>query len=400
MKYKNNRKISNKIIIIVFAFLSVSLCLVLNVRYNIFITNENEKNNHNANSKINFNKNNLEIKTTVAYINGKVGSEFPDEPGFGTTVYCHHIDDNEASGVGELTYIYDDETNTTGRWVLNVEGIEYGDTICEVTFNQLSEEPVSFANDSWTTIVNNTASSKYKVGDTKCVALTGYKNGNYKEESECTGNVSGTNMFRVRIINKSNPSECTSDSFSQTACGFVVAFDNIIGTNGKYVKEYITNGWAKSPARTLLNGDFFNSLPEDLQAAIIPTRVISAGPSETGTGIAELTTTTDKVYIGSFFELNRKSKEMITNYTEADIAESKTRKFDYDVGYLQKINNGLNSSGNWTRSCYYYNSNSFYCYLWIYTLISDGTYSWVLQKYSSSYTARDLLPIFRIGTTN
>lgn len=78
-------------------------------------------------------------------------------------------------------------------------------------------DPVSFENDSWETIANAVRtgnSSVYKVGDTKEVELDGY----------------GT--FTVRIANISTPTACKSTGFSQTACGFVVEFEELV-TNYK-----------------------------------------------------------------------------------------------------------------------------------------------------------------------
>ena len=76
--------------------------------------------------------------------------------------------------------------------------------------------PVSFSTDSWETIVNavkNNNISKYKVGDTKTIDMGTY----------------GTHT--LRIANTSTPSECSTAGFSQTACGFVLEFADIITTH-------------------------------------------------------------------------------------------------------------------------------------------------------------------------
>ena len=75
--------------------------------------------------------------------------------------------------------------------------------------------PVSFKDDSWKTIVANVRAgntSAYNVGDTK--------------EIELTGEVAGT--YTVRIANTSTPEECNQEGYSQTACGFVIEFEDII----------------------------------------------------------------------------------------------------------------------------------------------------------------------------
>ena len=88
-----------------------------------------------------------------------------------------------------------------------------------VTYRQATEDSetvihtVSFAEDDWSTIVaavkkGNT--SNYNVGDTKEVDM----------------GTLGTHT--LRIANKSTPSECATTGFSQTACGFVLEFADII----------------------------------------------------------------------------------------------------------------------------------------------------------------------------
>lgn len=81
--------------------------------------------------------------------------------------------------------------------------------------NENNNQTSSFSKDSWGTIIGNVRAEntdQYKVGDTKEIDL-------------------GTlGKHTLRIANKSNPAECKTDSktFSQTACGFVVEFADII----------------------------------------------------------------------------------------------------------------------------------------------------------------------------
>ena len=89
-------------------------------------------------------------------------------------------------------------------------------------------ESVSFAEDSWKTIAAIVKSVKvdqyYNVGDEKEVTVEGYTNG-----SEQT--------FTVRIANISTPSECGAEGFSQTACGFVIEFVDIIIMNSTAINS-------------------------------------------------------------------------------------------------------------------------------------------------------------------
>ena len=72
----------------------------------------------------------------------------------------------------------------------------------------------NFATDSWSEIIANVKAgngSEYKVGSTKEVNL---------------GTTYGTHTLRV--ANTSTPSECSTTGFSQSACGFVLEFADII----------------------------------------------------------------------------------------------------------------------------------------------------------------------------
>ena len=81
--------------------------------------------------------------------------------------------------------------------------------------NENNNQTSSFSKDSWGTIIGNVRAEntdQYKVGDTKEIDL------------------GELGKHTLRLVNKSNPAECKTDSktFSQTACGFVVEFADII----------------------------------------------------------------------------------------------------------------------------------------------------------------------------
>ena len=218
-----------------------------------------------------------------------------------------------------------------------------------LSFEIVDERPdLSFANDSWTTIAANVKSgsgSGYKVGDTKEVEVSGY----------------GT--FTVRVANNSTPEECNTEGFSQTACGFVVEFVDII-TNYN-MNSTLTNsgGWRDSEMRTFVNNDIYNALPEDLRSVISDTYVVS------GHGWIDSSnfTTTDKLYLLSTKEVFGKSgTSNIINY---DTAEAETRQLDYysNLGVSTSNYSGAikyNSSGSayywWLRSAYSTTSTRFY----------------------------------------
>lgn len=85
-------------------------------------------------------------------------------------------------------------------------------------FTDVSQKPSTFDTDDWATIVKSVKEGntrKYKVGDTKTIDMGRY----------------GTHT--LRIANTSTPSECSTSGFSQTACGFVLEFADIITTQIK-----------------------------------------------------------------------------------------------------------------------------------------------------------------------
>ena len=194
--------------------------------------------------------------------------------------------------------------------------------------------------------VRNGATSLYNVGDTRKISID------------------GTN-YTLRIVNNSTPSECSNKGFSQTACGFVVEFVDIIEqrTMGAY-----GNAWDETDVRKYLNGDFFNKLPTEIQDLIIYTNAVS---NNAGNGT---TSTTDKVYLLS-------PAEIFDGLTGNDA--DKTRQLDYykklgvtTANYEKAIKkyNAINSPW-WLRS-YYRNS---------YTLLSNPILAAIIPSTSTFY---------------
>ena len=201
-----------------------------------------------------------------------------------------------------------------------------------------------FATDSWSTIIANVKAgngSEYAVGSTKEVDL---------------GTTYGTHTLRV--ANTSIPSECSTTGFSQSACGFVLEFADIVTTHnmnpaGTYNGTQYENGWNKDgwPAtsmRTFVNNDIYNAIPVEIKNAIIDTTVVSGhGKSDT-----ENFTTTDKLYLLA-------PKEIYTDWDNSnDTAKDLTRTLDYytsigittsnSSGAIKK--NGTSASKWWLRA--------------------------------------------------
>ncbi|MBQ3307462.1 MAG: hypothetical protein IJG68_04645 [Bacilli bacterium] len=104
----------------------------------------------------------------------------------------------------------------------------------------------------------------------------------------------------LRIANLSTPSECSSSGFSQTACGFVIEFADIINDYEIHSSFTTEGGWSTSKMRTYLNDtsssiSIINSFPDVLKNKIIDTNVVSSTES--------VFTTIDKLYLLHFFEI-------------------------------------------------------------------------------------------------
>ncbi|MBR2998151.1 MAG: hypothetical protein IKF37_03625, partial [Bacilli bacterium] len=177
------------------------------------------------------------------------------------------------------------------------------------------DHPESFETDSWNTIVNAVKTgnaSVYNVGDTKTVDM-------------------GTlGIHTLRIANKSTPSECSTTGFSQTACGYVLEFADIITTNVMNSTNTNVGGWPASAMRTYVNTDIYNALPTELKNGIIDITVVSGHGSTAGEANF---TSTDKLYLLSTHEVwedvDGNTSSGIDRY---DTAYANTRQLDYYKG--------------------------------------------------------------------
>ena len=207
-------------------------------------------------------------------------------------------------------------------------------------------EPYSFSTDSWSTIANavkNNNISKYNVGDTKLVNLGTY----------------GTHT--VRIANTSTPSECSTTGFSQSACGFVLEFADIITTHVMNDTNTNVGGWPASSMYTFVNNDIYNLLPYILKSKIIDTTVVSGHAAKD----TENFTSTDKLYLLSTAEVWEQESSNAIDY---DTARDVTRQLDYykNLGInTSNYSDAIKKSGTsdslwWLRSASSNAINSFY----------------------------------------
>ena len=233
---------------------------------------------------------------------------------------------------------------------------------------------VSFAEDSWKTIAELVKAGKtdsYNVGDTKTVDMGTY----------------GTHTLRV--ANTSTPTECSTEGFSQSACGFVLEFTDIITTHKMNDNDTNVGGWPASSMRTFVNNNIYNALPADLKNIIIDTTVVSGHGREDTANF----TSTDKLYLLSTAEACADTvsssniiNEINSNTTffslpapevggggtkvslDYDSARSVTRQLDYYKnlgtstsnysGAIKK--NGTSASNWWLRAAHSFLTGIFY----------------------------------------
>ena len=119
----------------------------------------------------------------------------------------------------------------------------------------------------------------------------------------------------VRIANKS---ECTNGETSETACGFVVEFADIITKQQFNSTNTNVGGWRDSKIRTYINSTIYNALPSDLQSVITTTKVISSHGKNSGETNFE---TQDKLYLLSTQE--------VWSTNDSDTSVGTSRQLDY-----------------------------------------------------------------------
>ena len=231
-----------------------------------------------------------------------------------------------------------------------------------------------FATDSWSTIVANVKAgngSEYKVGSTKEVNL---------------GTTYGTHT--LRIANTSTPSECSTTGFSQTACGFVLEFADIITDHRMNDTDTNVGGWPATSMRTFVNNDIYNALPSELRNAIIDTVTVSGHGSTSG---ETNFTSTDKLYLLSTAEVWAQGS---SNTINDDTATDLTRQLDYykaqgvtTSNYSEVIKKNGTSAEWW----------------WLRAAASNNTYNFLNVYYGGNYInsgasiTGGVAPAFRLG---
>ena len=280
------------------------------------------------------------------------------------------------TSVTSSTSMFEKSTNLVGG-----VGTKYNKSHLDKTYARIdggtsnpgyfTEKPSTFSTDSWATIVSSVKAGNtrgYKVGETKTIDL---------------GTTYGTHT--LRIANTTTPSECNASGFSQSACGFVLEFADIILYKEFNSSTSNTGGWSSSELRTFINNDIYNALPVDLRNIIIDTIVVSGHGKSDSTNFV----TTDKLYLLA-------PKEIFSNWSNSyDTAKSLTRTFDY------YINAGVTTS-NYSGAKKYKGTSAYYWWLRSAYSTSNSDFFRVNRSggWSGSNTAtaaNGISPAFRIG---
>ena len=240
-------------------------------------------------------------------------------------------------------------------------------------FTDVVDKPSAFSTDSWSTIISSVKANNkrgYKVGDTKEIDLGTY----------------GTHT--LRIANTSTPSECSTTGFSQSACGFVLEFADIITTNTMNDRASNLNGWPVTEIHTIINANVYNALPSDLRSVIIDTTTISGHGSRSG---ETNFTSTDKLYLLSTAEVWSQGS---SNTISTDTARDVTRQLDYYKNLGTSTSNysgaikkdGTITSDWWLRSASSSSGGSFYY------VSANGS-----SNRSTAISTKGVSPAFRLG---
>ena len=249
-------------------------------------------------------------------------------------------------------------------------------------------KPVSFEQDSWDIIAKNVRvgnvevykqNLEEKVHNTKEIEMDIDKNGIMES-------------YTVRIANTSIPEECNSVGFSETACGFVIEFEDLITSHSMNSTGTNAQGWPASGMReyiggyvdekgNFVEGTIYKLLPEDLKKVLIDTYVVSGYGSDDSANFESI----DKLFLLSV-------KEVI-NSTSSDTSASQTRQLDYY---------SVNNITNFHQATKYFINGS-YTYWWLRSAIEGyNNYFWYVANGGGmsehiASASRGVSPAFRIG---
>jgi len=291
-----------------------------------------------------------------------------------------NIDELTSAGASKVGKITSEENIPYDAPIAAVASSSVIQTVCpagsirrynENTQNTTARTPVSFASDSWDTIVNSFKTGTYKgiynVGDTKDVDL---------------GSL-GTQT--VRIV---NTSPCTTEYSTKTACGIVLEFVNVIEKRAITSTSGLnTGGWANSNLRNYLNKDFYQSLPDTLRSSIIKTKVVSGNGYDDNDRSNFVTK--DYIYILTTKEYygDNEGGDYVTQTKQLDYYKNLNVSRAYTSPVIKKY--GGTNWKYWMRSAVGTTTTAFY------TVNTNGSVSSYVS--ASDWSNIGVVPAFRIA---
>ena len=186
---------------------------------------------------------------------------------------------------------------------------------------------------------------------------------------EKTVDMGSLGIHKVRIANVSSPADfCNNPDNSETACGIVLEFSDVITHYNMNSTSKSTGGYSTSSMHSYLSNDIYNALPLELQSIIIETKVVSSyGYNDAnGTGKDGNWISNDKLYLLSIHEVWENGST--NKITAVDSAYNLTRQLDYykklgtttdnELGVKKQYNES--GEGWWLRTAGTSNPNYFY----------------------------------------
>ena len=251
------------------------------------------------------------------------------------------------------------------------------DTIIYAKWNDLCN---GFSTDSWATIVSNLASDSNHYSSTiGC-----------KKEVEMDMDDDDVNeSYTLRLANTSTPTVCNTTGYSQTSCGTVIEFFDTVDTRKINTQGTNAGGWKATELAAWLNGEFYNKLPDDLKAVIIPTYPIVSG---SGNGLESPDITASDTTLNKIYLLSAREVGINGQYDNKKNINTDTRTLDiYSntstlASVLQKTKIDGTNQRWWLRTADGHGNGNFYG-------VSEGG-GYIIHV---AFASNGVAPAFRIG---
>ena len=339
----------------------------------------------------------------------KAGSA-PSGPSDGTVVLTETTKNTYSSSAYVDSGLTNGTTYYYAAYAYSSDGAVSTAATDSVTPTAFDPSSVTWANSSWSEIAAAIAAHRagtvnlanyWHVGDVREVSFTLYKatvndnsntsglepgsssypgkwyNGSTSAWEDVGNGVTLTTHWAIVDVNDGSSSATAGYAVSgSSAPAFIIQQVECLNSCRFNYSNSNTGGWDSSALRKYLNGSYlvsgisgyFDGLPSELQALLLPASVLAASGSSTST-----TTSTDKLFLPA-------EKEVFGSNTYANsTAETSLKQWDYYATSANRVKNRLGTPNNgsantwWERSPRDGNTQRF-C-----RVISDGT--------ATSYTA-------------